>query len=573
MSPALYRVGAATAAFGLLFGFSTAIIAGVLDGITESFRLTTQQAELTVAILVVSCFAGAVAAGSLSARFGRRRTLGLAVVLATSGYVLVLLDGHFAALLVARVLIGLAVGLTSMVMPMYAGEASPVHLRGAVVSLFQLAITVGMLSAYAAPLLLGAENWQVVVGSGLAVTTLCLATLLLIPESPRWLILQGRGAEAASAADVLGIELPQAPTAHVTGPRASLLTGSTPAVLVMCSALFVLQNLSGIDGVLYYAPHIFTELGLTAGTAALTATLGLGAVNVAATVVALIYVDRVGRRVLLNVGCTVMILGLATAIGANAVSLPLLGLLGLAIFIAAFAISLGPLPYVLMSELFPVAVREKGIAVASATSWLFNALVAASFLSGVELIGLSGVLGIFATVCLIALVLGLLFVPETRGLPLEAIEAKVVGGVPLRWVGRAPAAVGGAAGRVAGLVALCLAAGAVHTDAQAQGGEIRDVIVERNQIIEPYRPPLELQRRIALAVPLDRCALVDLPDEANLLHRVGAVRSERPRARGLAQPVAAAAWPAGRTGHDRGTGSRRSATWTRSWSTAPCSLP
>ncbi|MGM0560711.1 MAG: sugar porter family MFS transporter [Pseudomonadota bacterium] len=435
MRPAVYGVGAVTGAFGLLFGFSTAVIAGVLGGIAESFHLTTGQAELTVALLVASCFVSAVVAGPVSARIGRRRTLGIATGLAGCGYAIVILNGDLSMLLVARVLIGLAVGLSSMVAPMYAGEASPVRLRGAVVSVFQLAITLGMLSAYAAPLVLGDGDWQTVIGSGLLVTALCLVTLLMVPESPYWLMIRGRHAEAAANAAFLGIDVPHpAPEAAAASPN-KLLAGSTLAVLVLCSSLFILQNLSGIDGVLYYAPRIFTQLGLTAGTAALMATLGLGIVNVLATIMALIYVDRLGRRLLLNVGCTVMVFGLALAILADTLSAPLIGLIGLAVFIAAFAISLGPLPYVLMSELFPSAVREKGIAIASATSWLFNALVAANFLSGIEMIGLSGVLLVFALVCMIALLIALRFVPETRGVSLEAIEAKVVGGTRLRWVG------------------------------------------------------------------------------------------------------------------------------------------
>lgn len=447
MNPSIVKVGAVTIAFGLLFGFSTAVVAGVLDGIVDGFHLTTRQTGLMVATLVASCFVGAVAAGPVSSRLGRRLSLGIAATLATAGYALVTLNGDLAGLITARVLIGLGVGLASMVAPMYAGEASPERQRGAVVSLFQLAITLGMLGAYAVPLTIGAADWQLVIGSGLAVTAFCLLTLFLVPESPRWLMIRGRETEAVRAAGLLGLDLPRMERPDEPAGAVRLTGGSIMPVLILCSLLFVLQNLSGIDGVLYYAPRIFTELGLPAGTAALTATLGLGAVNVAATIVALIYVDRAGRRRLLNLGCAVMALGMATAIAADSLATPLLGLAGLAVFIAAFAVSLGPLPYVLMAELFPAAVREKGIAVASATSWLFNALVAASFLSGIETIGLSGVLLVFGLVCLVALLLGLRFVPETRGMPLEAIEAKVVAGVPLRWVGHPPDGSGAQSGR------------------------------------------------------------------------------------------------------------------------------
>ena len=206
-------------------------------------------------------------------------------------------------------------------------------------------------------------------------------------------------------------------------------------MLFLCSALFVLQNLSGIDGILYYAPRIFQELGFPAGTAALAATFGLGLVNVLATIAAIALVDRLGRRPLLILGSAAMAAGLAAVILAAGLDLPWLGLAGLAIFIAAFALSLGPLPYVLMSELFPSEVRESGIAMASATSWLFNALIAFTFLSMVAAFGLSGTIGLFLAICLLSVVFCLAFVPETRGARLEDIETAVLAGRPLRQLG------------------------------------------------------------------------------------------------------------------------------------------
>jgi MFS transporter, SP family, galactose:H+ symporter len=433
----LLRIGSVTAAFGLLFGFSTAIIAGVLEPVVEAFSLTAEQAGVTVAVLVVSCFFGAIAAGPISARIGRRPSLALASLLAAAGYALVVVDAGYWGFFTARIVIGLAVGLSAMVAPMFAGEASPVRFRGAVVSLFQLAVTLGMLLAYALPLILGTADWQLVVGCGLGVAALCGATLFGVPESPYWLALKGDDARAARAAAILRTVPPRATDlsqpAAPAGP--GLFDRRLRGVLTLCCVLFILQNLSGIDGVLYYAPHIFTELGLPAGTAALLATAGLGAVNVAATIFALSCIDRLGRRILLLSGSAVMTIGLALAILADLIAMPMLGLAGLSIFIAAFAISLGPIPYVLMSELFPASVRERGIAAASATSWLFNAFVAASFLSGVELIGLSGVLALFGTVCGLSLVISWRYVPETRGKTLEALEANVLAGVPLRNLG------------------------------------------------------------------------------------------------------------------------------------------
>ncbi len=186
---------------------------------------------------------------------------------------------------------------------------------------------------------------------------------------------------------------------------------------------------------LYYAPHIFTELGFPAGTAALAATFGLGLVNVLATVLAMALVDRLGRRPLLIAGSAAMAASLATVILAASQDWPWLALLGLGAYIVAFALSLGPLPYVLMAELFPTAIRERGIAVASATSWLFNGIVAGTFLSLVQGIGLAGTIGIFLGVCLLSLAISLAFVPETRRVGLEQIEADVLAGRPLRRLG------------------------------------------------------------------------------------------------------------------------------------------
>ena len=432
------RVSYLVLCFGLMFGFGTASIAGVLDILREQFQLDTRDEQVLVASLVVACFFGAAAAGPISARYGRKRAILVAIAFGIFGYALMLSGPGLVLLIAARVLAGFAIGLSSMVVPMYAAEATVAKHRGAVVALFQLAVTSGILGAYGLSLAFAeTAPWQFLLGGGIAPVCLGLLGILILPESPRWLAARGDHAAMERAARALGLtaELPMnAPeTATVSeGVSSVLRRGSTMAVLILCSVLFILQNLSGIDGILYYAPRIFQTLGFSAGTAALAATFGLGLVNFLATVAALVLVDRLGRRPLLVWGSAAMALGLALTVAGSVRDEPWLGLIGLAIYIAAFAVSLGPLPYVLMSELFPAAIREQGIAAASATSWLFNAFVAFTFLSIMNAIGLSASIGIFLAVCVLSLAISALFVPETKATRLETIEANVLSGKRLR---------------------------------------------------------------------------------------------------------------------------------------------
>jgi len=442
---ALYRVAGLNTCAGLLFGYSTASIAGWLDEIGREFALDTAGKETATVALVICCFFGAIAAGPLARARGRRAALFVAFALAAAGYALTLTHPDHGLFLFARALIGLAVGLSSMAAPMYAGEATPAAYRGRVVSLFQLAVTMGILIAYTVPLWMeDPQKWALGIGLGGIIPLAGVLALWSVPESPVWLGSKGRVKEAGIAAGTLGL----APTSwqvEATGGRPSLAAigqvlrqGSTLAVLGLCCALFILQNLSGIDGILYYAPTIFTELGFSAGTAALGATFGLGLINLVATIVGIRLIDSLGRRPLAIVGSLVMVAGLLGVVVAHLTAIPVLGLVALCLYIGAFAISLGPLPYVMMSELVPSSIRESGIALASATSWLFNALVAFVFLSGVSAFGLTGVFLFFAAICIVALALSLAWLPETRGASLNEIETKVLAGSPLRRIAAGP---------------------------------------------------------------------------------------------------------------------------------------
>jgi len=444
----ILSVGFLVCCFGVLFGFGITSIAGVLDTLVGVFGLSLSGQESLVAVLVIACFFGAVSASPWSRRYGRRPVMLLAGILAVAGYALILTEPDYWLLIGARIVLGFSVGLSSMVVPMYAAEVTPAERRGAVVALFQLAITAGILLAYTLSLLfVGRLSWAQILGCGLVPAVLALAASLRLPESPRWLAAQGqlKAALAVSRRLELEAEWPdiQAHAARATVARGAAMPwrqrlgqGSTLAVLMFCSLLFVLQNFSGIDAILYYAPHVFQSLGFAPDTAALAATFGLGLINCLATLVALAVVDSAGRRPLLIGGSAVMVIGLGAVVAASLFGWAWIGMIGLGLFIMAFAVSLGPMPYVLMSELFPTAIREQGIATASAVSWLFNAAIAFTFLSVAQWLGLAGTIGIFLLVCLASLVICWFFLPETRRVPLEAIEANVLAGRPLPALGR-----------------------------------------------------------------------------------------------------------------------------------------
>ena len=405
-----------------------------------TFALDASGQEWLVSTLIVASFFGAIFASPLSSKLGRKPTMWIAITLALMGYAALLFATSYSSLLLIRIVLGLSVGLSSVVVPMYAAESTPAAQRGAVVSLFQLAITGGILLAYTVALLfIDTWSWQSILAIGLVPALVAGVLLVTLPESQTWLTTREKYVESPPP-----IQVAIQPGTDRIEP---LTKNSIFAVLALCGGLFVLQNLSGIDGIIYYAPHIFQTLGFAPGTASLAATFGLGLVNFLSTLVALRLVDSAGRRALLIWGSGAMAIGMVMVIAASIILQEgaywsdlqawsgWLGLLGLSLFIMAFAVSLGPLPYVMMSELFPTAIRETGIAVASSVSWLFNALIAFTFLSAIEQLGLTWSMTFFMIVCVLSLVISVLYVPETRRVSLEKIENNVMRGQALRRLG------------------------------------------------------------------------------------------------------------------------------------------
>lgn len=451
----IYLIAFVSAITGFLFGFDEGIISGVLDTILKDFQLTQYQTGFLIGLLPFGALFAACLTGRLSDWIGRLRVLYLIAVIFSIATVGILVTDSFAVLCLMRFCLGLSIGMSVVVTPLYIAETAPTEIRGKLVTYFQLAITLGILASYLINLfVVGKISWRWTFASGLIPSVALFVGAFFLPESPRWLFLKGRTKEAHQVLhrlygrkfhpDRVEHELAIIKKSIVkkksVGIWKELFSKRGLPCLIMGVGLFLLQQVSGINVVIYFAPKIFEHMQLGTTSAVLLATVGLGTVNVLMTFVAMALVERMGRRPLL-------ILGFAGA----AISLGMIGIftqfegsvfqwlsaISIFLYIAAFAVSLGPLPYILTSEVFPLKIRGQGMSLSAASNWAFNTLVVASFPILLEIMGISYVFIFYASTCVLGLLYAIRYVPETKGLSLEEIEEHVHSRKPLRKLGRA----------------------------------------------------------------------------------------------------------------------------------------
>jgi len=430
----VYLIATVAALGGLLFGFDTAIINGALVFLKKDFGLTDSQTELAASAILFGAVAGAAIAGWLTDRYGRRRLLFGAAMLFTLSALAAAVPRTLTEFVVARLAGGLAIGVASLLVPLYIAEIAPARIRGKLVTLNQLAIVTGILLAYVASYYLaglGLASWRWMFASAALPSVLFMLTLLLVPESPRWLLGRGRDAEAlgtltrlngpvAAAAEAEEI---QAALAAERGEQASLRQPRLRRPLRIAVVLAVLQQITGINTILYYGSIIFTEHSGQSATSAIGANALIGGINFAGTVVALFIIDRVGRKPLLLFASG----GMALALGALVVALQLHApgplLLGLImLYVACFAVGLGPGVWVVITEIFPNAVRGRAASLATVALWIACTLISFTFLSLVKAAGLAGAFGLYAVLSAFTFAFVWRAVPETKGRTLEEIE-------------------------------------------------------------------------------------------------------------------------------------------------------
>jgi len=438
-------VGFVAALSGLLIGYNTAVIAPALDFLIKDFHLGPIMQGIVVSAVLLGGFIGSLCAGGFIRHTGERPVLFGTAFLFALGAAGSAWSGSVTELVAWRMIAGFGVGAATMVAPLYVSETTPARMRGAFVSIIQLAITIGILLSYlTGALWTPSGSWRLMLLVGAIPGVIMLAILVIMPESPRWYLSRGRRAEAERAHQRLtgGHDEPLPAQIEETA-RASwrdLFNDRNRMVLILATGLFAFANLSGIDAILYYAPVIFGHVGFGGTLGPILATVGIGTVNVVATVVAMALIDRLGRRPLLIGGlipmaASLIVLGIALLVGQGAAWSNILAVSCLGLFVFAFGVSLGPLPYVLMSELFPLALRGAGMGIASAAAWGVNVLVSLTFPIMVEAMGVALVFGLYGLISLVALAFVVALVPETRGRSLETIEANLARGRAVRDLG------------------------------------------------------------------------------------------------------------------------------------------
>lgn len=454
----IYVIALIAATGGLLFGFDTGVISGAIPFFQKDFGVDNSMIEIVTTAGLLGAILGALFCGRITDRLGRKKVILASAVIFAIGAVWSGLAPDIWHLLLSRLFLGIAIGVSSFVVPLYIAEISPTKIRGTLVSMFQLMITIGVLVSYLSDLHFADENdvtcWRPMFYVGVIPACILLVGMLFMPETPRWLLSQGRKAEclriltriegeAQANASLMSMQNEMILEKNEKTGLKELFQPWLRTPLIICVGIMFFQQFVGINTVIYYSPKIFLMAGFDGTVAAIWASVGVGVVNVIFTVVSVYFVDRLGRRKLYFTGLSgiifsLILLGFCFMYGNS------LGDAGkwltislIFMYVAFFAISIGPLGWLIVSEIFPQKVRGLGTSLGSFSVWFFNGIVSFTFfkivqglsipgkeisLDGEELGNPAGAFWFYGCIAFFALVWGFFYVPETKGVSLEEIE-------------------------------------------------------------------------------------------------------------------------------------------------------
>jgi SP family galactose:H+ symporter-like MFS transporter len=436
---------------GLMFGLDIGVISGATQFIQKEFGVSDHTIEWIVSAMMFGAAVGALAAGWMSSALGRKRSLILGAMLFVIGSLLCGFAWSPEALIAARVVLGVSIGIGTFTAPLYLAEVAPEYIRGAMISLYQLMITIGILVAFLSDTVFSySGNWRWMLGVIAIPGFLFMIGMFFLPDSPRWLLMKQRDAEALDVLKRLRGN-PEVVEHEANDIREQLRTPQRGWHLFLENSNFrrsvglgivlqLMQQFTGMNVVMYYAPRIFQDMGYDT-TAQMWFTAIVGLTNVLATFIAIGLIDRWGRKPILYTGFAVMTLGLGMVgsmmgTGASSHGTQLLTVGMLLVFIVGFAMSAGPLIWTLCAEVQPLKGRDFGIGCSTMTNWIANMIVGFTFLDLLNHFGHTNTFWLYAGLNALFILVTFWLVPETKGVTLEQIERNLMSGKRLRDIGR-----------------------------------------------------------------------------------------------------------------------------------------
>jgi SP family galactose:H+ symporter-like MFS transporter len=463
----VYFIGFTAALAGLLFGLDVGVISGALDYIKADFLAdlgkiqADSRAEFIVSALLWGAVAGTLMSGYLSSKFGRKKTILVSAVIFIAGALACAFSPNEHFLMGARFLLGIGVGVASFTAPLYLSEISPQSVRGSMISMYQLMITIGILLAFLSDTWLATYatfgdqtggHWRIMLGVIAIPAAVMFGGVLFLPESPRWLFLNGFHNHAADVFRRMKLEeseieaemqeIEESTKIKQSGWQLFTRNANFRRAIGLGIGLQIIQQLTGINVIMYYAPRIFELAGFGEKSEQLWGTVVVGVTNVLATFIAIAFVDRLGRKPIMyagfiTMGAAMITVGFLFNKGIDVhPSLGYPAIFALLIFIVGFAMSAGPIIWVICSEIYPLSGRDLGVTCSTTTNWVVNAIVGQTFLTLINTIGGGNTFLLYGGMNVLFIIFFVLLVPETKGISLEQIERNLMSGKRLREIGR-----------------------------------------------------------------------------------------------------------------------------------------
>lgn len=429
----LYMCALFAAFGGLLFGYDTGVISGALLYIDKTFDITPATLGFLVSSVSIGAVVGALINGLFIDKIGRRKTFLLTALIFIAGSIGCFLSRSVSQLIISRMLVGCSIGIVSFVGPLYLSEISPKEKRGQIVSFHQLAITFGILFSYLINYFCAGleSNWRYMLLFGAAPALVLFIAMLIQNDTPRWLVLKGRNEEAKKVLlkfdNNSNVENEIEEIKGTLNNKSAKFTKKLLAPLVVGIGIMAVQIATGINAMFYYAPTLFKMAGFSSDKSALFVTIFIGLINFLMTFVAIALVDKLGRKPLLYVGISGMMISLfvLSAVFMTDCSLAkYLAVIFCALYIVCFSFSIGPIGLLLISEIFPLNFRGRAMSIAIVANFLLNFIVTGIFPVLLDKLGGAMTFLIFAIICVISLFFIYFFVPETKGVSLEEIEKR-----------------------------------------------------------------------------------------------------------------------------------------------------